>query len=373
MSVPQANRAERENLPVDRTIGVPGSGLSASRGSIAASGLSDMSITANSGRLSKGNPRGARPSLVRAFAPTVAALLAIVVHLALPNHQTGPTSRLYVGLLLALLAGSLVLAGVQWTTGRVGAWARYRSPLAAGVITWLWAWDLGTLKTNWLPMPYFPGPDRILQALWEDRAPLALSTFHSLRLLTCGYLIGVTVGLICGVLIGWFRTCRYWGMPLLKALGPIPATAYVPLAMVIFPNAFLSGTALIALAVWFPVTMLTCSGVANVPVSYLDVARTLGAGRGHLIFRVALPAAFPSIFLGLFMGSGAAFLTLIVAETLGVSSGLGWYLKWKQGYLEYAHVYAAIAIMALFFSGLMTTLFVIRDRILGWQKGVIRW
>ena len=130
---------------------------------------------------------------------------------------------------------------------------------------------------------------------------------------------------------------------------------------------------LIALAVWFPVTMLTSSGIANVPVSYLDVARTLGAGRSYLIFRVAIPAALPSIFIGLFMGLGASFLTLIVAETVGVKSGLGWYLKWQQGYMEYAKVYAALVIMAAFFSSLMTLLFKVRDRVLGWQKGVIRW
>jgi NitT/TauT family transport system permease protein len=143
--------------------------------------------------------------------------------------------------------------------------------------------------------------------------------------------------------------------------------------MVFFSDAFLAGTALIALAVWFPVTMLTMSGIANVPASYFDVARTLGAGRGYLIFRVAVPAALPSVFIGLFMGLGASFLTLIVAETVGVKSGLGWYLKWQQGYAEYAHVYAAIVIMAVFFSSLMTLLFKLRDWVLGWQKGLIRW
>ncbi len=86
-----------------------------------------------------------------------------------------------------------------------------------------------------------------------------------------------------------------------------------------------------------------------------------------------MPSALPSIFLGLFMGLGSAFLTLIVAETMGVPAGLGWYLKWKQGYLEYAHVYGALIVMAAFFSGLMTLLFGARDRVLGWQKGVIRW
>jgi NitT/TauT family transport system permease protein len=64
---------------------------------------------------------------------------------------------------------------------------------------------------------------------------------------------------------------------------------------------------------------------------------------------------------------------LIVAETVGVKSGLGWYLKWQQGYVEYARVYAALVIMSAFFSGLMTLLFKVRDWVLGWQKGVIRW
>ena len=93
--------------------------------------------------------------------------------------------------------------------------------------------------------------------------------------------------------------------------------------------------ALIALAVWFPVTMLTL--LRRLPTSarrYLDVARTLGAGRAYLIFRVAIPAALPNIFVGLFMGLGASFLTLIVAETVGVQAGLGWYIDWAAGLLR---------------------------------------
>lgn len=319
-----------------------------------------------------GDRRGAA-STALALAPAGAAALALALHRLLPDRQPPTLGDPFAGLLTALLAGSLIMAGLSRTSGKIGSWARYRSPLATGIILLLAAWDFVTLKAAWLPLPYFPGPDRVLGAIWEDREPLALSTYHSLRLLACGYAAGAAAGLACGVLIGWSRSARYWGMPLLKLIGPIPATAYVPLAMVMFPNAFVSGVALIGLAVWFPVTMLTSSGVADVPVAYLDVARTLGAGRAHLIFRVAVPAALPSVFLGLFMGLGAAFLTLIVAETLGVSSGLGWYLKWKQGYLEYAHVYGALAIMSLFFSGLMTVLFKVRDRALGWQKGVIRW
>ena len=78
----------------------------------------------------------------------------------------------------------------------------------------------------------------------------------------------------------------------------------------------------------------------------------------------------PNIFIGLFMGLGASFLTLIVAETVGVKAGLGWYIDWAQGWAEYGKVYAALVIMAVFFSTIMTLLFKVRDRVLVWQKGV---
>lgn len=317
----------------------------------------------------RGKPRPWATSL----APAGVVLAALLIERLVPDRQMSPPPAVYAGLLGALLAAALVVAALQRTRGPAGDWTRRNGPLLGGAAGLLLIWNLVTVKLDLLPLPYFPGPQRVLQALWNDRSLLAASTWNSLRLLLSGYAAGAAAGLTCGILIGWFRRVRYWAMPLLKVVGPIPATAYVPLMMVMFPTEFLSGTALIGLAVWFPMTMLTASGIANVPLAYFDVARTLGAGSRYLIFRVAIPAALPNIFLGLFMGLGAAFLTLIVAETLGVSSGLGWYLKWQQGYLEYANVYAALVIMSLFFSGLMTILFAARDRVLKWQQGVIRW
>jgi len=307
------------------------------------------------------------------LAPAVAAAVGLGLHRLLPNRQSSPPTGPYPWLLAGLLGFSLLLAGLAGIWPKVRPWARHHAPLVAGAIGFLIVWDTITLKFGWMPLPYFPGPDMVLRGMIDDRVILLESAYHSFRLLLSGYAVGAIAGLVSGVLIGWSRWARYWGMPILKIVGPIPATAYVPLAMALLVNAFASGVALIAMAVWFPMTMLTASGIANVPLSYLDVARTLGAGRWYLIFRVAIPSALPNIFLGLFMGLCTSFLTLIVAETVGVRAGLGWYLKWQQGYVEYAKVYAALVIMAVFFSGLMTILFKVRDRVLSWQKGVIRW
>jgi NitT/TauT family transport system permease protein len=308
------------------------------------------------------------------FLPFAATLLALTLHRLLPNGQTTlPMTGRYPLFLEWLLGSTFMLAIGDLLFWPVRRWLRPKAPLLTLGIVTLCVWDLVTLKLGWMPLPYFPGPDMVLRGLVDQRRSLLLNASQSLLLLSTGYAAGTIAGLFSGMSIGWSSKARYWGMPVLKVIGPIPATALIPLAMAIFSSSFFSGAALIALAVWFPVTMLTASGISNVRQSYLDVARTLGAGRLYLIFRVALPAAMPSIFIGLFMGLGAAFLTLIAAETVGVSAGLGYYVRWRQAYCEYDKVYAALIVMAVFFSAVMTLLFKVRDRILVWQKGVIKW
>ncbi|HEX8311841.1 MAG TPA: ABC transporter permease subunit [Chthoniobacteraceae bacterium] len=303
----------------------------------------------------------------------IASVVAFVVHLLVSQNELPLETRYYSIFLGGVFVASVVAILGQPLWRRLRAWLCEMGPIFAAVLVLLAIWETITSGLRLLPMPYFPSPAGVLLSLIDDRAVIADCTWHSLQLLVGGYLAGVLLGVITGVCIGWFAPARYWGMPVLKVIGPIPATAWIPLAMVVAPNATVSAIGLIALAVWFPVTMLTASGISNTRASYLDVARTLGAGPSFLIFRVAIPAAMPNIFIGLFMGLGASFLTLVVAETVGVKSGLGWYLQWAQGWAEYGKVYAALVVMAAFFSTIMTLLFKLRDRVLVWQKGTIKW
>jgi NitT/TauT family transport system permease protein len=307
------------------------------------------------------------------LAVPLAAVVTLGVHLALAKNHSPVETRSYALLFSEIILVSFALMATQPFWIGLRFWMRHMCPIFTAGILFFAVWDIITTGLRLLPLPYFPGPAGVLQSLINDRLLLFDSTWHSLLLLATGYSLGVTAGLISGICIGWSSSMRYWGMPVLKIIGPIPATAWIPLAMVLSPSATTSAAALIALAVWFPVTMLTASGISNTRASWLDVARTLGAGRAYLIFRVAIPAAVPNIFIGLFMGLGTSFLTLVVAETVGVKSGLGWYVSWAQGWAEYGKVFAALIIMAAFFSSIMTVLFKIRDRVLVWQQGVIKW
>ena len=316
-------------------------------------------------------PVGTRLRSLLAFGLAVA--MSLGVHLLISKKEPPVETLAYTIFLCSVLFIALLSVPAQLMSSGLRRWRQNIHPILAAGALLLCLWEVITTGLRLLPLPYFPSPARVLLSLITDYKLLFDSTWHSLLLLVCGYGLGVVAGLISGVCIGWSQPIRYWGMPVLKIVGPIPATAWIPLAMVLSPSGTLSAMALIALAVWFPVTMLTSSGISNTRASYLDVARTLGANRSYLIFRVAVPAALPNIFIGLFMGLGASFLTLVVAETVGVKSGLGWYVSWAQGWAEYGKVFAALVIMAAFFSTIMTVLFKVRDRMLVWQKGIIKW
>ena len=305
--------------------------------------------------------------------PLLALLLALGSQQFVPDKQAFATETVYPAFLKGLLALYIVALIIAACWRAFEARLRYLAPLLTVGCVLLLVWELVTFRLDLLPLPYFPGPEKVIGYLLSDWQLLAESAFYSLRLLFVGYFIGAAIGLVTGIAIGWKKHIHYWVMPLLKIIGPVPATAWIPLALIVFPTSFWASVFLIALAVWFPVAIMTSSGIANVRNAFFEVARTLGADQRYLIFKVAIPGAYPFIFIGLFMGLGGAFLTLIVAEMLGVKAGLGWYITWAQGWAVYAKVYAALIVIAVIFSSIITLLFTIRDRVLVWQKGVIKW
>jgi NitT/TauT family transport system permease protein len=257
--------------------------------------------------------------------------------------------------------------------GKAGVSLRQRAPWLLVLGLFLTLWEVATAKFAWLPLPFFPPPQAIIEVYTDDLQKLLDSVLASVKLQLGGYVMGAVLGFLTGVSIGWSRSVGYWVHPVLRFIGPLPATAWLPIAFFTFPSSWSASTFLIALATGFPVTVLTWSGVASVSNAYYDVARTLGAKPSFLVLKVAIPAALPHVFVGLFMGLGSSFAVLVVAEMIGVKAGLGWYLQWAQGWAAYANMYAALIVMSLLCSGAITLLFKVRDRLLVWQKGVVKW
>jgi NitT/TauT family transport system permease protein len=197
----------------------------------------------------------------------VATIIGLTVHWLVSGKELPVETKVYYQFLGGILGLWALCAAVQPFWSGMRRWLQETGPIVAVTIIALCVWEIITSGLRLLPMPYFPSPAGVLQKGIEDKDVIFDSTWHSLFLLAAGYGVGVALGLITGICIGWFSAARYWGMPVLKVVGPIPATAWIPLAMIVSPSAMFSAVGLIAIAVWFPVSMLTISGISNTRAS----------------------------------------------------------------------------------------------------------
>ena len=307
--------------------------------------------------------------------PILSIALALILDIVLPDNLQHPAAEhpYFIWLLGAALVVYLIFYAVSFFRPSLREKLEYKAYFYAGAALFLNILNLLTVKFAILPVLYFPSLDRVFGVLFEDSAFLAKCLAYSARLLFIGWFCGAIVGMLTGIAIGFSKTFSYWVQPLVRVLGPIPSTAWIPIVLIAFPSAVSASTFLIALAVWFPTTVLTSSGIAAIPNAYFEVSSTLGAGSFYRIAKVGIPAAMPHMFLGLFNGTCSSFITLVTAEMLGAKYGIGWYINWQKEMMAYANVYAGLIIIAVTFFILITLLFKFRDHVLAWQKGVIKW
>lgn len=297
--------------------------------------------------------------------------IAATVTFALPDIIVWGATNLFALLTAAGAVLFLVAAIVVPRLGRRAHTLLHYGPWFIAIGIWFALWELMTAKLGWLPKPFFSPPQGLLHVYVTDWDRLLICIAYTARLWGLGFFSGIAAGFVAGVALGWSKRFSYWGMPVLKLIGPVPASAWIPCTFFLFPSTFHASIFLVALASGIPVAILTAAGVEQVNRVYYDVARTLGASDRYLIYRIAIPASLPNVFVGLFMGLYYSFAVLVVAEMLGAKFGLGWYLQFNTAYSAYANVYAALVVMALICAGLVRLLFSLRNRLLDWQKGII--
>ena len=247
-----------------------------------------------------------------------------------------------------------------------------RAPFRFAVGIALALWDILGTKLLLLPQPFFPGPARIIEAFLIEGDYIWQNTLYSLRLFSVGFTLGVMFGVGTGILIGWFPKVYYWVYPVLKITGVIPAVAWMPFALTLFPTPFSAAAFLIVICAWFSIASLTAQGIQSTQRPQFEVARTLGAKTPFLVFHVAIPHAMPQIFTGISNANGFAFTTLVMAEMMGQPGGLGYYINASKVWSAYYKVFAAIIVMAVLFSLIMKGMGLIQRRVLRWQKGLVK-
>lgn len=313
-----------------------------------------------------------KASLLYRFFPLIGCAVSLLIQVLIPDSLLHPAAQKPYYTYLLLIFSAAVLA-LSFSAKPVAKYLETSGPFVLSAIGMATVLDIVIAKLALLPVIFFPSFDNIIAIFITDSALIIKCIFFSFRLLLLGVLYGSLAGFITGVFLGFSRRFYYWVNPYVKLIGPIPATAWIPLVLTVFPTTFGASVFIIALAVWFPVQLMTSSGIQNITKTYFEVGKTLGTNDVLQVLKIGIPASLPNIFQGLFNGVCSSFIALMTAEMFGAKAGIGWYISWQKSMMVYSGVYAGLIMIALFCTVIITLLFQVRKRVLGWQKGLIRW
>jgi sulfonate transport system permease protein len=215
---------------------------------------------------------------------------------------------------------------------------------------------------------YAPAPTEIVRTtleLWNDGV-LGPDLVISLQRAGIGFALGLSVGIVTGVLGGFLRSGEYLFNGLAQILNTIPLLAVLPLMVVWFGIDELTKVLLIAFGAGVPMYLNLFAAIRGVDQRLIEMARTTGAGSWRVITRVLVPGALPGFLVGLRFSLAYSILALVAAETVNADQGLGFLITQAQTYLQTNKVFVGLVIYSIL--GLLADQFV---RIL--ERVLLRW
>lgn len=221
--------------------------------------------------------------------------------------------------------------------------------LKSGIVTWiclLVIWQLASLynSPDFLPSPYttLKGFLEIARkgVLWDD-------IVISIQRVAIGWVRGLIIAIPLGLLIGRFNVVRWLVEPFINFFRFIPAMGFLTLFLMWFGVGEESKLVLIMYATIFPVIINTIAGVASInPVKY-QAAQSLGANAWQSFYTVTIPGAIPGIFTGIRLGLSGAIISIVAAEMLAASEGIGYLIYTSRLYYRTDWIFVGIVILGL--------------------------
>lgn len=161
---------------------------------------------------------------------------------------------------------------------------------------------------------------------------------YSIRRIAVAYLLATTLGVSIGALMGRSRLAQDVVTPYIEIMRPIPAVAWIPLAILMLPTEESSIVFITFLGAFFPIVINTVLGVGQTPRNLVQAARSLGAGNAAILWHVVLPSALPSITAGLAVGMGVAWFSLLAGEMISGQYGIGYFTWNAYSLVEYPQI-----------------------------------
>jgi NitT/TauT family transport system permease protein len=232
-------------------------------------------------------------------------------------------------------------AGIAWRSVTRRLWRGVRRSLALSVFLLIWelAPRLGLAEPAFLP----PLSEVLRTAVELTRnGQLANHVQASLSRSLVGFGLAILYAVPLGLAIGWYRPFASVVSPLLEALRNTAALALLPVFILLLGIGEASKIALVIYSCSFPILLNTIAGVRNVDPLLIKSARTMGLSSLQLFRKVILPAAVPTVFVGIRLAGAYSLLVLVAAEMIGAKAGLGYLIIYAQYNFQIPNMYVGI-------------------------------
>lgn len=240
--------------------------------------------------------------------------------------------------------------------------------LAVAIVFWQWASSTGL--SLFVKFENVPTPLAVWGALLQElNSPsFYVHILHSLQRIAIAFVLAAVLGIAMGIAMGLSKWAEDVILPYIELLRPIPAVAWIPLAILMMPSEESSIIFITFLGALFPVVLNTSQGVEQSSKLLIRAARSLGAKRSSILWHVVIPGAMPSIVTGLAVGMGVAWFSLLAGEIISGQYGIGYFTWASYTLIEYPKI--IIGMLTIGGLGTLCTLLVrlVCSPILRWQK-----
>ena len=245
---------------------------------------------------------------------------------------------------------------------------------AAGILIFIGVWEIA-VRIGLVSAEKLVAPSEIIMTFFEklhstvpDGNTIDVHIFTSLKLVLASFVVSCVIGVPLGLLMGFFNLFNKFLSPVFEIVRPIPPLAWIPIVIVILGTGFKAKLFIIFVAAFVPCVINSYTGIKATSTALLNVAKTAGANKVQLFFKVGIPSALPMVFTGIKVSFGSAWATLVAAEMIASSEGLGYMIQQGRIASKPAIVLLGMLVIGLIGAVLTAVLSLLEQKAIPWRK-----
>ena len=209
-----------------------------------------------------------------------------------------------------------------------------------GILVFLFAWQAAVMA-GFLPSRYVPMPTEVVKLFfvkWVDPNPdgavLGINILASLQVALSGFCLAIIIGIPLGLLMGWFKGFDSFMRPIFEILRPIPPVSWIPITIIWMGLGLKAKAFIVFFSAFVPCVINSYTGIRQTSPTLINVGKICGASNFTIFFKIGIPSAMTMTFAGVRVALGNAWATLVAAEMLAATQGLGYMIQQGRNFVR---------------------------------------